>query len=51
LPFKFGVDTQSDVRAKITNLLTGTSLSVEELALLGRNQNNAFAGIVEMVKG
>jgi len=32
------------------NLLTGTTLSVQELVLLGRDQNNAFAGIVEVVK-
>jgi len=49
-PLKFGIDTQSDVRANITNLLQGTTLSVQEIALLGRDQDNAFAGIVEVVK-
>jgi methyltransferase (TIGR00027 family) len=50
-PLKFGIDTQSDVRSNISNLLEGTTLSVKELALLGRDQSKAFAGIAEVVKG
>ncbi len=47
---KFGVDTQNDARSNITKLLAGTNLSVAELTLLGRDQTNAFAGIVDVVK-
>jgi methyltransferase (TIGR00027 family) len=49
-PFKFGIDTTSNPKTHITSLLKETSFSIEELSLLGRDPNSAFAGIVEIVK-
>ena len=49
-PFRFGIDTEGDVRANIISLLEGTSLEIEEVSLLGREQSSDFAGIVKAVR-
>jgi hypothetical protein len=48
--FKFGVDTKNNAQTNIMSLLEGTTLLIQEISLLGRDQNNSFAGIVEVVK-